>query len=87
MKSPGIPLPRFAFVSVIPGNIILTAVKKPTGLGRRGMMFRVFESFGKEVDAKFRFPWPVLVRKSDVLEKGSKITSEGEREFSVHLKP
>jgi alpha-mannosidase len=78
---------RFSFVSVHPDNVVLSALKKPLGIGRRGMILRIFESAGRKTEARIRFPWPVIVRRADILENLRDVLVRGEKELSIPLRP
>lgn len=76
--------PGWSFVRVEPENIILSAVKKETGYYNYALIFRVYETFGKETEAVIEFPWDLRFEETDLIERPlAKITEDGK---ILHLK-
>jgi alpha-mannosidase len=60
-----------SFVSVEPGNVILSALKKEMGYAERGLVLRLYEIHGEKTKAKLEFPWPVDAEETDLIERPS----------------
>ena len=68
----GGPLPAVhSFIRVGPDNVVLSALKKEMGYAERGIVVRLYESFGEKAEAKLEFPWPVEAVETDLIERAS----------------
>ena len=81
---PGTLSPGWSFVRLQPANVILSAVKKEMGYYNYALVFRVYETFGKETEAVIEFPWDLKFEETDLIERPlAKITEDGK---ILHLK-
>jgi alpha-mannosidase len=78
---------KHAFLSVGPENIVVSAVKKPKGIGTKGLSIRAYEAFGEEVEAEFIFPWPAIVRASDIREGFGRVIADKADRIKITFKP
>ena len=62
-------------------------MKKPKGVGTKGLSIRAFEAFGNEVEAEFVFPWPAIVRSSDIREGLGRVIAGKADRITIHFKP
>jgi alpha-mannosidase len=77
-----------SFISVTPANVVLSTLKKESGYYDRGLIIRVYEAHGQAGEATIRFPWPVSVRETDLIERPLAGGAQGQGpEFRVGLKP
>jgi alpha-mannosidase len=76
-----------SFARVEPENVVLSTMKKEMGYYNYGLIFRVYETFGRETDAVIEFPWDLRFEETDLIERPSaKIQEEG-RVLHLKLKP
>jgi alpha-mannosidase len=76
-----------SFVRVEPENVILSAMKKEMGYYNYGLVFRVYEMFGRETDAVIEFPWDLRFEETDLIERPSAIITEEGKVLHLKLKP
>ena len=77
-----------SFVSVAPANVVLSTLKKESGYYDRALIMRLYEAHGQAGQATVRFPWPVDVRETDLIERPLPRGAQGQGpEFTVGLKP
>jgi alpha-mannosidase len=68
----GGPLPPVhSFIRVGPDNVVLSALKKEMGYAERGIVVRLYETFGQKTEARLEFPWPVEAFETDLIERPS----------------
>lgn len=86
----GGPLPPVhSFIRVGPDNVVLSALKKEMGYAERGIVVRLYETFGEKTEARLEFPWPVEAVETDLIERpagGGKSLGSG-TSLSLTLEP
>ena len=78
-----------SFMSVTPGNVILSAFKKESGYYNRAYIIRLYETAGQKTEAKVTLPWLADAWDADIIErplKGPALRSEG-LDLTVPLAP
>jgi alpha-mannosidase len=58
-----------SFLRVEPPNAVLAAVKKESGYYNRALIFRIYETFGREADIRIELPWEVEAWTTDLIER------------------
>ncbi len=76
-----------SFVSVEPANVILSALKKEMGYYNYGLVFRVYETFGRETEAVLEFPWDLRFEETDLIERPLAKIAEDGKILRLKLKP
>ncbi len=88
MNHPGPLAAATTFARVEPANVVLSAVKKEMGYYNYGLVFRVYEAFGRETDAVLEFPWNPEFEETDLIERPlAKISGDGKILHLQALKP
>jgi alpha-mannosidase len=67
-----------SFLSVEPGNVILSSFKKESGYFNRATILRFYEIFGNETEVTIEVPGPVEAMETDLIERPlAKIDTNG----------
>ena len=67
-----------SFIRVETPGAVLSAVKKESGYFNRSLIFRIFETFGREAEVHLELPWEVEAQSTDLIERPlEKIESDG----------
>jgi alpha-mannosidase len=84
MNHPGTLGAAHSFVRVEPANVILSAMKKEMGYYNYGLVFRVYETFGRDTEAAIELPWELEFEETDLIERPlAKLAGDGK---ILHLK-
>ena len=78
MAHPGtLPASR-SFITVGPGNVVLTALKKEMGYAQTGLILRFCELAGRTAEAAVELPWNVDAWETDLIERPrSRLAADG----------
>ena len=81
---------EFEFVSVMPANVILSALKAPEDPCERSIVMRVYEAEGKETEAEFNFADFISLEnavETDLLELNPKDLNFNKNTLKFRIKP
>jgi alpha-mannosidase len=76
-----------SFLSVEPGNVILSSLKKESGYFNRNTILRLYEVSGKETEVSIELPGPAEAMETDLIERPLAKTNTDGKMLRFMIKP